>query len=206
MTFKESNLPRLIRSIHESQKKWRDKNWKNSLEKHRDEIEILLEKTRVFNKWRNQLQHIQAAKTLMSEIFIDAWVSIHLACFGLYRYANMCLRSELENVLRMIFFSTHPVEFKWWLQGDRWYRELRQPDVWGQSYYFFEHLDIIKRFEENCAKDKKKRLFKNNGIVKKLHTKLSKFIHSGPGYFQTRTDEIAPSYNLQRFKLSLIHI
>ena len=199
VVFKIGNLPTEVKNIHESQNKWRGKNWKETLKKHSQDIEKLLKKINLFDIWSNKLQTIPATKALIREIFMDAFISIHFAGYALYKYANMCLRSELEMALRLIFFSTHPTEFKWWTEGNEWYRKSQNyPDVWGRSYHYFEYLDNIKEFEELCDEDKK--LFGGSGIdIKKIHKILSKSIHSGAGYFQTRPDRISPKYNISEF-------
>lgn len=198
--FRIENLPTLTRKIHESQNKWRAKNWKKTLKEHNEEIEELLEKVSVFSKWENKLQKFDVAKKLIPEMFIDAFGSIHFACFGLYKYANMCLRSELETTLRLIFFFKHSVEFQWWLEGNKSYRSImsKARDVWGQGYWYFEQLDNVKKFEELCDDDRK--LFTKGSNLRKIYDILSQFIHSGAGHFQTRPDRFSPDYNMDEFK------
>lgn len=198
--FKVRDLPELTKSIHKGQAKWRDKNWKKTLSTHSSELEKLLKRISVFSRWRNKLQQSDAAKKLFPEIFIDAFSSVHFACFGLYKYANMCLRSELETTLRLIFFSTHPVEFSWWLKGKSVYRDIysQANDVWGPGYIYFKNLENIQKFEMNC--DKAKQLFSEGCKLKKMYTTLSQFIHSGAGHFQSRPSGFIPAYELDEFK------
>jgi hypothetical protein len=198
--FKIDKLPNLTKKIHKSQLKWRDKNWKTSLTNHGKEIEEILEKITVFSDWVNKLQNSDVAEKLMPEIFIDVFSSIHFACFGFYKYANMCLRSELETALRLIYFSTHPVEFKWWLEENKAFRNTQASarDVWGQGYVYFEQLEEIKKFEGSCNKNKK--LFAGKANLKRTYEVLSQFIHTGAGHFQTGAEQFSPHYDKKKFK------
>lgn len=198
--FKVGDLPEITKSIHESQTKWRDKNWRKTLATHGSEIEELLNKIRIVGNWRNKLQQSDAAKKLFPEIFIDAFSSVHFACFGFYKYANMCLRSELETVLRLIFFSTHPIEFEWWLQGKAVFRHIysQANDVWGPGFVYFKNLENVQKFETNC--EKAKQLLSEGGKLKNMYTTLSQFIHSGAGHFQSRPGSFTPIYNLTEFR------
>jgi len=198
----KKDFPELTKTMHESQEKWRDKNWKETLEKHKKEIEGLLDKIDIFDVWSNSLQDSEVAKRLIPEIFMDAYISIHFAGYGLYKYAYMSLRSELETALRLLFFSTHPVEFKWWFDGDEWYSTtLEYPFVWGKRYHYFQHLDNIKRFEEKCGYDGKNLFEKTDCGIKGLYRELSKSIHSGRGHFQTRPDGVSPTYDYEQFEM-----
>lgn len=197
--FKVSDLPTETKKLHESQGKWRRKNWEKTLAQHGSDVEAMIQKLNLFDIWENKLQGIHAAKILIPEIFMDGYVSTHFASFGLYKYANMCLRSVLETALRLVFFSTHDVEFKWWLEGDEWYREkLNYPDVWGRGYTYFEKLKELKDFEKLC--DDGKKLFSGNSLIRQVYKKLSKFIHSGAGYLQTRPDRVSPKYDVEELK------
>lgn len=196
--FKVSDLPPETRTTHESQNKWRGNNWKRTLKEHNQLIEELLRKISLFDIWSNKLQRNGVARKLIPEIFMDAYISIHFAGYGLYKYAHMSLRSELETALRVVFFSTHPVEFRWWSEGNEWYREKRNsPDVWGRGYMYFEQLDNISKFENACTDDKK--LFTGKQVVRRIYKGLSRFIHSGAGHFQTRPDRVSPKYDSDAF-------
>ncbi len=198
--FKVKDLPELTKSIHQGQARWRVKNWKKTLSTHGSELDDLLKKISVFSKWRNKLQQSVAAKKLFPEIFIDAFSSVHLACFGLYKYANMCLRSELETTLRLIFFSTHLVEFNWWLKDKYVFRDIysQANDVWGPGYIYFKNLDNVQKFEIGCENGKQ--LFSEGSKLKKMYGTLSHFIHSGAGQFQSRPSGFIPAYKLDEFQ------
>lgn len=197
--FKISDLSDETKIMHDSQKIWRNRNWKTTLGKHEGEIKELIEKINLFDIWSNKLRDVPAAKILIREIFMDAYVSIHFASYGLYKYAHTCLRSELETALRLVYFSTHKTEFKWWFEGNEWYREkLNWPDVWGRGYDYFKQLDEIKKFEDLCEDNKKLFGGKHTG-VSRVYKKLSRFIHSGAEQFQTRTDRVSPTYDSEKF-------
>lgn len=201
--FNPNNLPELLKTTHESQENWRKNNWEKTLQDHKDELENLLKRINVLHIWSNKLQNIKPAEKLIPEIFIDAYMSLHLASFGLYKYTHMSLRSELETVMRLVFFSTHPIEYEWWEEGSEWYLEgSRQTEVWGPGYEYFNQLKNIKEFDKLCSTNKK--ILSNSGTgIRGIHRKLSKFIHSGAGYLQTRTDRLSPEYNLGKFKIWL---
>lgn len=194
-----SNLPSSVKAMHESQEKWRTNAWEETLKKHKDEIEKMLEKINLFDIWSNSLQNNEATKRLIPEIFMDGYISIHFAGYGLYKYANVCLRSQLETALRLIYFSTHPVEFVWWCNGNESYRSgLANKDVWGEGYQYFKELKYVKDFDKKCNEAQK--LFLGASRVSKIYRKLSKYVHSGMFSFQTKSDEFSPRYKSEEFK------
>lgn len=187
------------RTMYESQEKWRTKASEDTLSSHKDEIENLLEKANLFDIWSNSLQGSEAARRLIPEIFMDGYMSIHFACYGLYKYANTCLRSQLETALRLIYFSTHPVEFDWWCKENKWYRSgLKNRDVWGEGYEYFKQLEYVKKFEGTCRTDQ--RLFTEGSKVNRIYDRLSAYVHSGVFSLQTRPDEFSPRYKIQEYK------
>lgn len=198
--FNINKLSERTRIMHETQAKWIYKNWKKTLKEHNSEIEELLEKIELFNIWRNRLNNTLVLKTLMREMYMDAYISIHFSCFGLYKFAYMCLRSEFETALRLIYFSDHRIEFEWWQNGDeKWIRELlKGTDVYGQDFKYLGFLEKIKKFEQNCTQDE--RLLGKQGKVKDIYKKLSKYVHSVAPYFQTRLDRFSPKYNQEEFE------
>ncbi|MBA7524866.1 hypothetical protein ES705_17011 [subsurface metagenome] len=194
--FKVHKLPQLTKSTYESQQRWIDKNWQDTLKKHYRETEVLLNKIGIFDVWKNMLssKYGQVVNELMPEIFMDAYISLHFACMGLYKQAYVSLRAQQETVLRLVYFSTHPVEFNWWHSGSGWYRDfLRTRDVWGEGYVYFEQLDQVKNFERVCK-------FKLFNIVKSKYKGLSIYVHSGVGSFQTTPARFSPKYKLGDFK------
>lgn len=195
-TFNVNRLPELTRSTYESQQRWGDKNWKDTLKKHYKEIEKLLQKIGVFDSWKNILgnKYGKVAGELVPEIFLDAYISVHFACMGLYKQANICLRTQLETALRLVFFSMHPVEFKWWYESNEWYRgSLRTKDVWGDGYRYFEQLETVKKFDKICNG----KLFNS---IRRIYKILSRYVHSGVLSFQTTPVRVSPKYKIDAFR------
>jgi hypothetical protein len=183
--------------MYVSQQKWGEKNWKDALKIHaRRDIEDLLEKINVFDLWGDMLiQKHTVAKYLIPEIFTDSYLSIHFACMGLYKQANVCLRAQLETALRLVYFSTHPVEFGWWFTGKDDF--FKKKDVWSEDFYYFRRLVEIEEFQQKC---------KENGDainvfseVGQLYSKLSRYVHSSVSSFQTSPQRFTPKYKKAEF-------
>lgn len=192
--MKIDKLPTLTKAMFSGQKTWSENNWSLTLDKHSSDTENLLEKINILDIWSNALQDSEPTRKLIPEIFLDGYMAVHFACTGLYKYAYICLRAQLETGLRLVYFSAHSVEFKWWLDGNEWYRSGLQKDVWGEGYSYFTNLDLIKKF------DKDKELFVR---IKNSYSRLSKYVHSSPESFQTRPGSISPKYNIGQFKIWL---
>lgn len=189
--FNIDNLKPPLKDVYEAQNKWCDTNWQETLKKHNKELNKSLEKADLFDVWSNKLQNDSVAKSLIPEVFMDAYLSIHFACMGLYKYANSCLRSELETALRLVYFSTHPIEFGWWCDGNEWYKGK---DVWGSGYVYFELLNNMKEFDKNLSDEKK--LFVR---IRNIYGVLSQYVHSSKSTFQTHS-KFSPKYNIEDFK------
>lgn len=198
-TFDENKLPDKTKSMFLSYKNWSDNNLKDTLKKHHKEIEKLLQKIEIYDIWKNILQGNlkKEVESLIPEIFMDSYNSIHFACLGLYKQANVCLRAQIETALRMVYFSTHPVEFKWWYTGEEWY--IKKGDVWGERYEYFTKLEEVKNFERKF-KEIKYELKLFDIKIKNLYRKLSKYVHSGATSFQTTPDRYSPKYKIAEFK------
>ena len=188
--LKSNNLPPLVGTMFEGQRKWSGANWQKTLSEHTNEIEQLLARVQVLDTWSNLFRKCETGRDLIPEIFVDGFMSVHLACMGLYKFANSCLRSELETALRLVYFSTHPVEYEWWSQGNAWYRSGMKKDVWGEGYLYFEQLPYIKDFEKRCIAEKK-----IIGRIRRIYSSLSEYVHTGHGAFHTKADTFSPKYN-----------
>ena len=189
------NLSPEVRGLYETFDSWNKSNWELTLSKHDEEMKNLLDKLNLFSIWTDTLSEIDAAAKLLPEIFYDAYVAIRFAAMGLYKYANMSLRSELETTLRLVFFSTHPVEFKWWNEGDKIFGITGKNHVWGDNYNYFIHLEKVSEFISKC--DDNENLFTN---VKKSYSTLSSYVHTSSRAFQTSPGSISPRYNIGLFK------
>ncbi|HDY88522.1 MAG TPA: hypothetical protein ENH82_10495 [bacterium] len=190
--FNLTRLKPLTKSMFEGQQKWSDRNWKETVSRHYLVIEKLVEKTQVFALWKRRLgiKYHEVAKELIPEIFMDAYMSIDFACMGLYKQANICLRAQLETTLRLVYFSTHRVEFKWWQSGSEWY--LGDKDVWGKGYIYFKLLKEFKEFDVARSDE----LFSE---IRTFYKLLSHYVHSSMGSFQTKPNRISPKYEPDEF-------
>ena len=90
--------------------RWRQQSWQNSLNNHAKELEELLTIIDLYGLWKNRWPRNDATKILSNEIYTDAYMSIHLACYGLYKNAYMSLRSQFETALRLAYFSEHSLD------------------------------------------------------------------------------------------------
>lgn len=190
-TFKADKLPRLTKIMYDSQLRLNTKNWEDTLKNNSAETEKLLEMVSVFDTWRGSLvTYGDVARDLIKEAFMDAYMSIHFACMALYKQANVSLRTELETALRLIYFSTHPVEFKWW-KDDKDYFQGRH--VWGENYEYFMHLDNIHSFNSKA----RIQLFNE---IRRTYKVLSKYVHGSFPSFQTTIQGVAPTYKIGEFR------
>lgn len=192
-TFDINRMSDLTRNMFQIQQSWIGKNCKETLRIHYGEIEELLQQTQILVFWKNHSQRQDIfSKELVPEIFMDAYISVSFACFGLYKQANACLRGQLETALRLVYFSTHPVEYSWWKKGSEWFLEAQSKDVWGKEYQYFRQLDSIKGFEISSG-------INLMNDIKTFYKKLSKFVHGGATSFQTRPNRISPEYLKKEF-------
>jgi hypothetical protein len=194
-----SGLPEDVKVMYNSENGWRSKSFLETLTKHGDELENMIQTMNIFDIWSDRLQRVEVSKIMIPEMFMDGYISIHFSCYGLYKYANMCLRSQLETNLRLIYFATHRVEFNWWSNGNKWYRSgMGKRDVWGDGYKYFEELESIKKFDQKCTSERK--LFTGGGVVGRIYSTLSDYVHSGKPSFQIRSNEFSPKYKIDQFK------
>lgn len=201
-TFKKADLPEKTQIMHSSQNRWRKKNWEDSLKNKSNDLETLLSLIEVFDIWKNRLPKDDATKSLSREIFADAYISIHLSSFALYKNAYMSLRSQLETALRLIYFSAHPLEYKLWLDGDeKWIGDLlKSSDVWGINFKYFMYIPEVNKLENTLPQNL--RLINHNAAkLRDVYGKLSKHVHSGGPFLQTRLGRLSPKYNQAEFDL-----
>ncbi len=192
-TFDITKMSELTRNMFQIQQSWIGKNCKETLRIHYREVEELLQQTQILVFWKNHSQRQDVfLKELIPEIFMDAYISVSFACFGLYKQANVCLRGQLETALRLVYFSTHPVEYSWWKKGSEWFLEAQSKDVWGKEYQYFRQLDSLKGFETSSG-------INVMNDIKAFYKKLSKFVHGGATSFQTRPNRISPEYLRKEF-------
>jgi len=195
--FDVNKLTQRCKSMYKSQLSWAEKNWKDTLKLHANkDIEKLLQQIEIYDAWKKALNDYgKISQELLPEIFMDSYMSIHFACMGLYKQANVCLRAQLETALRLIYFASHPVEFGWWSGGKDEY--FRKRDIWADDYQYFRRLSEIQMFQ---------RKYKETGAsydifnrVRSLYAKLSQYVHSSISSFQTKPKQFVPTYNKVEF-------
>jgi hypothetical protein len=167
------------------------KNLNQSLTQFNRDLDHIVKSGESLNCWSNALQ-AHGLAPLVSEIFIDIYASIHFSLCGLYKYADMALRSALENALNVAYFYGHPVEFRWWQNGGEWYLVNKHPHPWGDGYNYF--LLLASELPGNKGE---------STIEKELSTEyraLSKSIHSTSQKLQTKGFKLAPTVDIGRFK------
>ncbi|MCK4729895.1 MAG: hypothetical protein KAT28_01110 [Candidatus Aenigmarchaeota archaeon] len=199
--FQINNLPTLIKTVHNAQKIWRKQNWEKSIIDQDNNIEKVLEILNLYGKWKNKFHGDKIAEKIMPEIFADGINGLHFALLGLYKYANMCLRSQMESALRMIYFIDHKIEYDWWLNDNEWYINVKQKYVWGSDFTYFKQLSKIDTFDQQCNANKKIYSGRKTGdLLKRLYAQLSKSIHTSADHFQTSTGRYSPKYDEAKFQ------
>lgn len=195
--FRVDRLPPLARSMFESQLNWGDKNWKDTFRSHAREVNGLLDDISIFDLWKKTLgnKYGKIGQELLPEIFMDAYVSVHFACMGLYKQGHVCLRAELETALRLVYFAVHPVEYSWWCSGKDYFKKR---DVWAEDYRYYRQLDEVQKFQQTCKQDGHKVNVLDG--VKDLYGKLSQYVHTGRTTFLTTPDRFAPKYREPEFR------
>jgi hypothetical protein len=114
---------------------------------------------------------------------------------GLYKQSHVCLRAELENALRLVYFAVHPVEYGWWCSGKDFFKKR---DVWAEDYRYFRQLDEVQKFQQVCKQDGYEVVVFDG--VTDLYGKLSQYVHTGPTAFLTTPDRFAPKYRESEFE------
>ncbi len=203
-TFRSDRLPRLTKIMYDSQLRLNTKNWEDTLKANHQEVERLLEMISIFDSWRTSLERAygDVARDLIKETFMDAYMSVHFACMALYKQAHVSLRTELETALRLVYFSSHPVEFKWW-RDDKDYFHGRH--VWGDKFDYFRNLEYFQRFEQRAVKLFETENRNNPNNIGKLYKILSKYVHSGFPAFLTTMQSVAPVYKRADLNLWIVN-
>jgi len=102
--FKISDLPENTRMMHETQRGWRNKNWRDSLRNHSNDLEDLLSLIALFDYWATRLPSNDATSTRRRKSCASldgqgpAGVG-PLECFG---HCTIEVINELENPLAQV--------------------------------------------------------------------------------------------------------
>lgn len=86
---------------------------------NKEELYLCYKSTLLFKNWKTGLNSINndLLDNIFNEIQQDINLSFHLSAYGLYRTANMHLRSSIELSLQLIYFFDHYVEYQLWKSG-----------------------------------------------------------------------------------------
>ncbi len=114
----------------------------------------------------------------------------------------MSLRSQFETAMRLIYFSSHPLEYELWQHGDeKWMGDLlKGSDVWGQNFKYFIYIPEIKALETAITQHDLWLTKGDKPKLKVIYSKLSKHVHSVGPYLQTRSGRLSIKYNEEEFE------
>jgi hypothetical protein len=180
--------------------KWSGTSWKTTITNHTQDLEAIDEKIPLFDFWTNKLSKSSVSKKMFPEIISDSYISIHFSCVGLYKYSIMSLRSELESVLRLIYFDKHPVEYNWWIKGKEFDGFFAKKHVWGENFSYFDNIENVKKFYKFSKFSQTGKLFND---IKNLYGDLSQYVHTSAHTFNTKKGKLSPTYDKDSFILWL---
>lgn len=180
--------------------KWSGACWKKTIENHNSDLEMINEKIPVFDFWTNKLSKSPVSKKIFPEIISDSYISIHFSCIGLYKYSIVSLRSELESVLRLVYFDKHPVEYNWWIKGKEFDGFFAKKHVWGDNFAYFDNIENVKKFYKSAKFSQQGKLFND---IKNMYGDLSQYVHTSADTFHTKKGKLSPTYDYDSFKLWL---
>lgn len=126
--------------------------------------------------WEQCLLAINSKDILpfIKEIFQDINSSFFFATFGLYRSANMHLRSSIELLLQAMYFKDHPIELKKWHKGEFVIKHDKLTE------YFSSHPDFGNSYIKNLV-----------DTITRDWKHFSKHIHGeSPEFFQTDKETV----------------
>ena len=159
---------------------------------NKDELYQCYKGTIIFKNWKEGLTSIEndSLNNIFNEIQEDINLSFHLSAYGLYRTANMHLRSAIELSLQVIYFFDHHIEYELWKDGN----------------FIIKHEKLIA-YIKNHPKFKSKGERDNISLIvdkiTKSWTLFSKHIHAESLiYFQTeKTSHKSSCFELKDFNI-----
>lgn len=146
--------------------------------------------------------------------------TIITSMIGLYRLAASSLRSALELAIGGVFFDclTSEWDYSQW----RWGSGNINFDLWCGKLQNLSHISKCEEYLSNEISDsllkrRNAQINYNGGWVRNLHSRLSNFVHSRPGYHDSdlRKGSGGPLYITETFRqistlfceiVSLLHI
>lgn len=127
-------------------------------------------------------QAAPSVQTMLLEAQNDALLSVVLAQFAMWRPALQSLRSMLEGVLRVVYFSDHPVELAWWDE-----QNFKMPIRETIETYLPKHPSIQTATAKAAAPGL------TGGLLEEYRA-LSHAVHgSGPSFLMTKPGRIQVS-------------
>lgn len=115
--------------------------------------------------WRFRLKRLPAhSKPFIDEIASDALQILPQVLIGFSKTAKLLMRGIIENTLRHVYFSDHPVEFAVMNQDKKWYLEMK------------ELLEYAKEHPDYSLSEPK---FDALAKLRSLYSELSGGVHGG---------------------------
>lgn len=141
------------------------------------------------NKWYENLKPKYECCMLRNSIE-EIEISLLNASLGLYRSSYISLRLALEMFSGFLYFSTHDIEYKEWLQGEKdliW-SEINNYEKGITSKRFFKaYFHELESSQENYLE-----------ILKNLYRNLSENVHGNPDTWNLDKPEL--KYNSEKIK------
>ncbi|MDF4675476.1 DUF5677 domain-containing protein [Vibrio parahaemolyticus] len=146
--------------------------------------------TLIFKNWKEGINHVKKdnLNEIFDELHQDVNASYYLASMGLYRTANMHLRSMIELSLQLLYFYDHPVELEKWRTGGFVIKHDKLKDYF-KEYPLFRSISLKEKV--NTLMEQISKEWKN----------YSKHIHAESlNYFQTqKQSDSTNSFNIADF-------
>jgi hypothetical protein len=115
--------------------------------------------------WKFRLKKLPAhGKPFVDEIASDALQILPQVMIGFSKTAKLLMRGVIENTLRHVYFSDHPVEFAVMNRDKKWYMEMK------------ELLDYAKEHPDYILSEPK---FDALAKLRSLYSELSGGVHGG---------------------------
>jgi hypothetical protein len=160
--------------------------------RHLNEIDVfdMYWCTLVFKNWKDGNNHIKnnELNEIFNELHQDVNSSYYLASMGLYRTANMHLRSMIELSLQLLYFYEHPIELQKWRNGGFVIKHDKLKD-YLKEYPSFQHQPLKGQVDTLMEQ------------ISKEWRNYSKHIHAESlNYFQTqKQSDSTKSFNVADF-------
>lgn len=126
--------------------------------------------------WKFLLKNMAIHKrAFLEEIASDALQILPIALLGFRKPASILIRGILENVLRHVYFSDHPIEFerinsaqKWYLKNDELYDYIKIHPRFTGIEIKFDSINRMKSLYDDLSADIHARRLSNLELRKGL--------------------------------------